>query len=156
MVKKLDVRHAALGRRIKAAIAQQGTNIRGVSKALGLTYESVRRYAGGISKPRPDTLEALAAHLKTTRGYLLDDEDSAAPEAPMAANASNAHPTDEQLERLEDLLKQRHASGFNATVMQRISGRIWSHRIGTSRSADAPQYFVLLGSNLDDLIAAMQ
>jgi len=153
MAEKLAVRHPALGRRIKAAIAEKGTDIRSVSGALNMSYESVRRYVGGISKPRPEALDALAAHLGVTRGYLLDDQDATALTPASVGRTEVATPTKEQLEGLKALLTQRHPNGFSATVMQRLPVGVWLERMVTSRAVDAPQYFLLLGaSSLDDLV----
>lgn len=151
---KLDIRYPSFGRRVKAAIAAKGEDLRAVSSALGVTYESVRRYAGGVSMPRQDALQALAVHLGVTKDYLLGEQEELASES---ATILASPPSKEQMERLESLLRGRHPNGFQATVMQPLQGGMWTRRITTSRAGDAPQYFLLIGgSSIDELMEAIE
>ena len=46
-----------LATRLKAVMDEKGVGIPELSKALGITYEMVRRYVMGVAKPREKKLK---------------------------------------------------------------------------------------------------
>ena len=49
-----------LATRLKAVMDEKGVGIPELSKALGITYEMVRRYVMGVAKPREKKLKLIA------------------------------------------------------------------------------------------------
>jgi transcriptional regulator with XRE-family HTH domain len=149
---KLDVRYPEIGKLIKAAMAAKGVDIRTTAKATEISYESVRRYGAGISKPRANALDSLARYLGTTEAHLLGENTTL---SAVKSDSPEQTPTREQVERLSEHLRKLHPNGFSLTVMQPINGGLWSRRPDVAKETNAPRYFVILGSSIDEIIDSL-
>ena len=65
-----------LATRLKAVMDEKGVGIPELSKALGITYEMVRRYVMGVAKPREKKLKLIADYLGVSPAWLEYGEGS--------------------------------------------------------------------------------
>lgn len=65
-----DERKKDFAQRLKYKMKLQGMTIGDLSEKTGISYEMIRRYSAGISKPRESNVVLLAEALSTTASYL--------------------------------------------------------------------------------------
>ena len=155
----MEIRFSTFGRRVKEAIAAAGTDIRTISKQMGMSYEGVRRFAAGETIPRPKNLQKLADLLGVKVDYLLRESEELGElptkTQPTIDNGKDTSLSTEDWERIETFLSKQNPDGFKFTVLANMNGKIWATRKSHGNLDNPPRFVLMLSGKVDDLLDAL-